>query len=219
MSLIFALSALVVLCSAFVVNSFAAEVTVDIVSFSRGAQADLRSSELLEAKVEGYDGNVRELTYKWTSTLGTYLYVYNNHNMYGINNTDGEIEIYNRSKSLNTLGNMEGRNYNQTFSGTGYAWAAIYGADISSEDLVGKITVEVYDADGNLLASDTHEGKREQTGTSWWRPTYKNVGIVASDFADDISHVRFGLFEGDTKNVKILLGESSIVHMMQTAER
>ena len=48
---------------------------VEIVSFMRGSQTDLRSSELLEARVTGYDGNVRELTYEWTNTLGTYLYV------------------------------------------------------------------------------------------------------------------------------------------------
>ena len=204
----------IVLATTLAVNALAADgVTVDIVSFSRGAQADLRSSELLEAKVEGYDGNVRELTYKWTSTLGTYLYVYNNHNMYGINNTDGEIEIYNSSKNMSGLSNMTGRTYNKTFSGTGYAWAAIYGADVSSENLVGVITVEVYDTNGNLLASDSHQGTRVRTGGSWFRPTYTNYGIVASDFSDDISHVLFGLFEGDTKNVKILLGESSIVHI------
>lgn len=72
--------------------------TVEIVSLFRGAQTDLRSSELLEAKVTGYTGNVRELTYKWTNTLGTYLYVYNSHNMYNINNTDGEVEIHNTEK-------------------------------------------------------------------------------------------------------------------------
>ena len=51
------------------------DVKVEIISFMRGAQADLRSSELLEARVTGYDGNVREHTYKWATTLGTYLYV------------------------------------------------------------------------------------------------------------------------------------------------
>ena len=207
------LSLLFVMLSAFAVNSAAADVTVNIVSFTRGAQEDLRSSELLEARVEGYDGNVRELTYKWTSTLGTYLYVYNNHNMYGINNTDGEIEIYNSDKRVSSSSNMSGRSYNKTFSGTGYAWAAIYGANVSSEDFVGVISVEVYDADGNLLASDSHEGTRERTGGSWWRPSYVSKGIVESDLDDDVGHVRFGLFEGDTKNVKILLGESSIVHI------
>ena len=50
---------------------------VEIISFMRGAQEDYRSSELLEARVTGYDGNVRELTYKWSTTLGTFLYVYN----------------------------------------------------------------------------------------------------------------------------------------------
>ena len=101
------------------VSVFAAETTpsVAIVSFMRGEQTDLRSSELLEARVEGYNGNVRELTYKWKSTLGTYVYVYNSHNMYGINNTDGEIEIHNKDKSLSGLSNMVGRTYNKEFLG------------------------------------------------------------------------------------------------------
>lgn len=191
----------------------AAEITVDIVSFTRGAQEDLRSSELLEAKVTGYNGNVRELTYKWTNTLGTYLYVYNSHNMYGINNTDGEIEIYNSDERVSSSANMSGRSYDGTFSGTGYAWAAIYGASLSASDLVGTVTVEVYDADGNLLATDTHEGTRVRTGGSFWRPTYTYSGFLVSDLDNDVSNVYFGLFEGDTKNVKILLGESSIVHI------
>ena len=76
----------VFLLAALTFGTAAAEgVTVDIVSFSRGAQEDIRSSELLEARVEGYDGNVRELTYEWTSTLGTYLYVYNNLRIMHIN--------------------------------------------------------------------------------------------------------------------------------------
>ncbi len=194
-----------------VFTASAAEITVDIVSFTRGAQEDLRSSELLEVRVEGYDGNVRELTYKWTSTIGTYLYVYNSHNMYGINNTDGEIEIYNSNVSASA--NMSGRSYRNSFSGVGYAWASIYGANLSASDLVGKITVEVYDKDGTLLASDTHEGTRERTGGSFFRPTYTYKGFVTSNLTDDVSNVYFGLFEGDTKNVKILLGESSIVHI------
>ncbi|MBQ1966848.1 MAG: hypothetical protein II356_02620, partial [Clostridia bacterium] len=57
-------------------NVFAAEgTTVKLVSFMRGDVSDLRSSELLEVQVEGYEGNPRELTYKWTSSLGTYLYI------------------------------------------------------------------------------------------------------------------------------------------------
>ena len=97
-------------------SAFAAETTtptVKIVSFMRGEQTDLRSSELLEARVTGYDGNVRELTYEWTNTLGTYLYVYNSHNMYGINNSDGEQEIYN--KNVSSSENMIGRSHKGYF--------------------------------------------------------------------------------------------------------
>ena len=212
MGILLMLCLFIVLFTAFSINIFAAdEITVNIVSFTRGEQADLRSSELLEARVEGYDGNVRELTYKWTNGLGTYLYVYNSHNMYGINNTDGEIEIYN--SNVSSSANMSGRSYKNSYEGTGFAWAAVYGADLSASDLVGTVTVEVYDADGKLLATDSHEGYRVKTGGFWWWETYEYYGFVDSNLDDDISHVYFGLFEGDTKNVKILLGESSIVHI------
>ena len=132
-------------------STFAADgITVKIVSFMRGAVTDLRSSELLEVKVEGYDGNPRELTYKWTSSLGTYLYVYNSHNMYSINNTDGEREIYNSAKKINQKymtgsTSMAGRTYDKTFKEVGFAWASVYGADISGNQLDGTVTVEVFD--------------------------------------------------------------------------
>ena len=146
---------------AFAANDTTSGVSVKIISFMRGEQTNLRSSELLEAHVTGYDGNVQELTYKWTSNLGTYLYVYNSHNMYGINNTDGEIEIHNTDKNIKGLSNMVGRTYNKTFSGVGYAWASVYGASISNSTtaLVGTVTVEVYDTNDKLLCSDSHEGK------------------------------------------------------------
>ncbi len=181
------------------------EVTVKIISFMRGEQTDLRSSELLEAHVEGYDGNVRELTYKWKSTLGTYLYVYNSHNMYNINNTDGEIEIHNTDKNMVGLSNMVGRTYDKEFSGVGYAWASVYGAGLKgSTSLVGTVTVEVYDENGNLLATDSHEGKYSNR---------KNSGFVNYNLDADMDNVVIGLFEGDKRNVKDLLGESAVVHI------
>ena len=180
--------------------------TVEIVSFMRGAQTDLRSSELLEARVTGYDGNVQELTYKWTNTLGTYLYIYNSHNMYSINNTDGEVEIYN--ENVETSENMAGRSYQDTFTGKGYAWAAVYGASISGTSLSGTVTVEVYDENGNKLCSDSHTGKYSNR---------KNTGFVTYNLDSDMDNVVIGLFEGDKRNVKDLLGESAIVHITCTA--
>ncbi len=187
------------------VSAFAAETTpeVTIVSFMRGEQSDLRSSELLEARVEGYDGNVRELTYKWKSTLGTYLYVYNSHNMYNINNTDGEQEVYNSSK-LSGLSNMVGRTHADSFSGVGYAWASVYGANIGRTSLQGTVTVEVYDKDGKLLCTDSHTG----TGTN-----NNRKGFVAYNLDADMDNVVIGMFEGDKRNVLDLLGESAIVHI------
>ena len=118
-SLVLVVLILVSTYSQFVLVSSAAETPkVEIVSFMRGPQEDLRSSELLEARVTGYSGNPQELTYEWTNTLGTYLYIYNSHNMYYIDGSDGEVEIYNSKVPSST--NMAGRSYKDTFSGEGY---------------------------------------------------------------------------------------------------
>ena len=191
---------------------------VEIVSFMRGSQETLRSSELLEARVTGYDGNVQELVYEWTNTLGTYLYVYNSHNMYYINNTDGEVEIYNSKIASST--NMEGRSYKDKFSGTGYCWAAIYGSNTSgtgssisdNNAYSGTISVTVKDKNGNVIGSDSHTGTVKSSGSSW-RPTYTYTGIVDHSLQKDMDDVTIGIFEGDKRNVKDLLGESAILHI------
>ena len=142
-------------------NVFAAEgTTVKLVSFMRGDVDDLRSSELLEVQVEGYEGNPRELTYKWTSSLGTYLYIYNSHNMYGINNTYGEMEIYNTDKNIKRNSNVEeDRSGDKTLTEEGFMWASVYGAYTynggSSDALKGTVTVEVFDKNGKSLGSDS----------------------------------------------------------------
>ena len=73
----------IIICSVFLAmpKVLAETVSVDIVSFARGAQADLRASELLEARVTGYTGNVMDLQYEWTTTQSTYLYLYYSHNL------------------------------------------------------------------------------------------------------------------------------------------
>ncbi len=202
-SLILAFCMIFSMCAISPIQAEAADsVTVNIVSFNRGAQTDLRSSELLEAKVEGYSGNPHDLTYEWTNGLGTYLYVYNSHNMYGINNTDGEIEIYNRKVSSSE--NMSGRSYKDSFKGKGYGWAAIYGANLSNSALVGTVTVKVYDANGKLLATDTHTGKK--SGKNY-------TGFVQPNLKEDLTNVAFGMFEGDVKHINDLLGEAGLVHV------
>ncbi len=180
-------------------------VKVEIISFMRGAQEELRSSELLEARVTGYDGNVRELTYKWSTTLGTYLYVYNSHNMYYIRNTPGEVEVYNSKKLLPTP-DMTDRYHANSFTGTGYAWAAVHSvSQYDKSQLVGVVTVEVYDKNGTLLCSDSHEGKLVDN---------KNTGFLYYDLEQDLDNVVIGLFEGDKRNVLDLLGESAVVHIV-----
>ena len=197
-------------------------VTVRIESVMRGYQEDmnLRSSELLVANVIGYKGNPQELTYEWTNTLGTYLYVYNSRNMYYINNTDGEIEIYNsKIQASNNMDSM-GRAYKDTFSGTGYCWAAIYGSNTSGaqtsiadkDAYTGVISVKVKDANGNEIGSASHEGKVTTSGFWFWETTEYD-GIVDHSLQADMDDVTIGLFEGDTRNVKDLLGESAILHI------
>ena len=175
--------------------------TVKLVSFMRGDVNDLRSSELLEVQVEGYDGNLRELSYKWTSSLGTYLYVYNSHNMYGINNTDGEIEIHNTDKNITRLSNVPAeRGFNKTFTGVGFAWAAVYGAYSSSTTaLKGTVTVEVFDKNGKSLGSDSFGS------------------FKAHNLDKDLDNVVIGLFEGEKVNALDLLGKSGVVHITCTA--
>ena len=90
------LSMLFTACSGLFITAEAAA-TVKIVSFVRGEQNDLRSSELLAVEVDGYDGNISDLTFEWDNQLGTYLYVYNSSNMYNIKDTAGEIEIDGKS--------------------------------------------------------------------------------------------------------------------------
>ncbi len=179
----------------------AGSTTVKLVSFMRGDVEDLRSSELLEVQVEGYDGNPRELTYKWTSSMGTYLYIYNSHNMYGINNTYGEMEIYNTDKSIKRSSNVEeDRSGNKTLTKEGFMWASVYGAytyggGSASSALKGTVKVEVFDKDGNSLGSDSFSS------------------FKAHNLDSDLDNVVIGLFEGDRKNVLDLLGESGIVHI------
>ena len=179
--------------------------TVKLVSFMRGDVTDLRSSELLEVQVEGYDGNPRELTYKWTSSLGTYLYIYNSHNMYGINNTYGEYEIYNTSKDVERNSNVEeDRSGNKTLTLKGFMWASVYGAYTygggnASSALKGTVTVEVFDKNGKSLGSDSF---------SSFKP---------HNLDGDLDNVVIGLFEGDRMNALDLLGQSGIVHITCTS--
>ena len=199
------LLAVIMLFTMIPMSTFAADgITVKIVSFMRGAVTDLRSSELLEVKVEGYDGNPRELTYKWTSSLGTYLYVYNSHNMYGINNTDGEREIYNSAKKINKKNmtgstSMAGRTYDKTFKEVGFAWASVYGADIETGQLNGTVTVEVFDKSGKSLGSGSYTNFKDH------------------NLDKDLDNVVIGLFEGDRMDVRDLLGESGVVHITCSA--
>ena len=199
-----------------------AEVTVTLRGFITGNTTNLRVSELLEARVEGYEGDVSKLTYVWTNDLGTvttssggwwpnfggnrvtyygtYLYVYSSHNMYSVQGTNAEIEIYNSARGVNASDNMSGRAYDQSFSGVGYAYAAVYGANLESKDYTeGSISVAVYAPDGTLLGTATYSG------------------FEAPSLDSDLDEAVFGVFVGDTIDVRDLLGESAIVHVACTA--
>ena len=209
---------LVVLLGVFPANSSAlqaeaaeeAKYKIEIVSFAEGKKDDLRSSELLEARLyvsydnevtwtatDNYKGTpITQLSYTWSNDIDTYLYLYNSHNMYNINNTAGEVEV--------------GKDSSHT--GTGFAWAAIYGAYISSSNLMGTIRVTVKTSGGTVVGSDSHTGSRQKNGRD-----YIYSGIVTSSLADDIKAISFGVFEGDSKTIIDMLGEAGIVHITCTA--
>lgn len=187
----------------------AGEVSVKIVGFMNDSETDLRAAQLLYAKVEGYEGNTAQLTYKWINNLGkrvyswwgrytdygTYLYVFNTHNMYYVQGTDGEQEIHNTSRGVTPLSNMSGRSHDQTFTGVGFAYAAVYDADRTPDYYnSGNITVEVYD--GNTKIGEA---------------SYS--GFKEDHLQSDVEDAVFGLFEGETIGVKDLLGKSAVVHI------
>lgn len=156
-------------------------VSVYIASFRRGVVNDLRDSELLVAQVNGYAGDPSELIYRWTNRMiNTYLYVYNSHNMSGIDYTPGEKEI----------------NVRQSFSGQGFAYAAIY--DPGDRNAFGGIFLEVFTPEGALLAT----------------ASYSN--FQGTDLTKDIGDNAFGLFEGDILDVRDLFGQMGIVHVTCT---
>ena len=178
----------------FIVSGFAAMpsalaegVTVTIQSFMRGVSADgtIRNAELMEAVLTGYEGNPYELTYEWTNVNSNLdLYIYNSYNMTGIDDTDGEIEKIKKDNKA---------------SGKGFAWASVRSkkdsGSVSSSDYNGKIQVTVKDARGNVLATDTYEK------------------FLAPNLQSDMEGIAFGMFIGETVNVKDLLGRSAIVHV------
>ena len=181
---------LTVFCVASAVQ--AAEVT--IVSYATGESGTLRSSQLLEAKVAGYDGDLTQLKYTWENDLRTYLYIYNSPNMYGIKGTVGEIEI----PYHNNSGNNE---VNPIDYGNGYRWAAVFGDDLSNNSLWGYIKVVVTAPDGSLIGEATHKN-----GSG------KKDGFNKPDLKADLTAVNYAVFEGETISMKGMISRGSIVH-------
>ena len=171
--------------------------TVEIVGFMRGDSKDLRSSELLMAKLSNYSGNPEKLTYEWENKLGTYLYVFDKHDMAVVRGTKSEIEIYNTDKNVSPSKNMAGRTHNKTYSKKRFAYAAVYGAGVSSEKLKGGISVKVKDSYGNIIA------------TASYTDDFKDY-----DLSKDMANAVFGVFEGETVDILNLLGQSSVVHVV-----
>ena len=173
--------------------------SVKIVSFVRGEQNDLRSSELLAVEVDGYDGKISDLTFEWDNQLGTYLYVYNSSNMYNIKDTAGEIEIEGKTTKWvwdwETIFPTKVEVPGETIAVKGYAWASVYGANLSGDSLSGTITVTVKAPDGTVI------------GTA----SYSN--FKSPNLKSDLQDTKYGVFVGEEINIKDMLGRSSIVHI------
>ena len=173
--------------------------SVKIVSFVRGEQNDLRSSELLAVEVDGYDGKISDLTFEWDNQLGTYLYVYNSSNMYNIKDTAGEIEIDGKTTKWvwdwETIFPTKVEVPGETIAVKGYAWASVYGANLGTNSLSGTITVTVKAPDGTVI------------GTA----SYSN--FKSPNLNSDLMDTKYGVFVGEEINIKDMLGRSSIVHI------
>lgn len=158
-------------------------VTVKIVSFARGEQADLRGSELLMAKVDGYGGNVSELTYRWYNEVYAvnrnkyqYVYVFNDQNMV-------------TAQSQNFRGG-------QSWGGKGYRFASLSsynGTYPRTQD--SQLRVNVYTQSGVLLGSATYSGFQDY-----------NLGKDLKDGA-------IGVFEGESAYVRDLFGQRGVTHI------
>ena len=114
-------------------TAFAADgVTVSIVSFLRGEQSDLRSSELLEARVSGYDGNVRDLTSQGkvtASATGNWIF-----KIEGTNAKSAKVTPTVHIKPLKAAG--AAGNTNKVFFGSanGYTDCTCYFDDVKDAD-------------------------------------------------------------------------------------
>ncbi|MBQ1977254.1 MAG: InlB B-repeat-containing protein, partial [Ruminococcus sp.] len=87
------------------------------------------------------------------------------------------------------------------------------GGNISDNNAYdGTISVTVKDKNGNIIGSDSHTGE-VTSSTSYFWTTYNYNGIIDHNLQQDMDDVTIGIFEGDKRNVKDLLGESAILHI------
>ncbi len=180
---------------------------VEIVSFARGEVDDLRTGELLEARIykstdggktwqvtDNYEGTpVTGLQYEWTNNLSVGLCVFASHNMYEYASHVDGVDGTPVGGSSNGWG-WGNNSSTKTIKGVGYAWVAGRNSDqvLSGSSL----SVSVYTADGNT--------KILEDAVTSFQP---------DDLEADMQAISFGLFEGDTRTVINMLGEAGIVHI------
>ncbi|MBR5231173.1 MAG: InlB B-repeat-containing protein [Clostridia bacterium] len=100
---------------------------------------------------------------------------------------------YNMDGIDDSPGEIEKIGKGQNARGRGFAWAAVRSKD--ARNYKGQIKVTVKDSKGNELASDTY------------------ADFMDPDLMQDLDGIAFGMFIGETVNVKDLLGRSAIVHI------
>lgn len=180
--------------------------TVDIVGFAQEDTDNLRSSELLMAKVSGYSGDITKLTYKWsnlgpTSGSGSSLplYMYASHNM--MDSVCGKYGLLDGG-GFDTDSNNSGIKSGQSRKAVGAMYAAIDGRSSGSSSITEAnmtptdIRVEVYTPEGELLCS-----------------TEETVG-KCPDLQRDVDNCVFAMFEDDNKqSIKDFLAQAGIVHI------
>lgn len=196
--------------------------TVKICGFAKGETTNLRSSELLMAKVEGYDGDTTKLIYKWTNLgqcdsdgnllneEGWPLYIYNNHNMmdeycgkYGLNSSGQKASSEDLIKMNNTRG----------FAGSLYA--AIDGRAVTVKTDKGKKSISY---SGQITASKNTPTKIK---VEIYAPNATNTRlaydeVIIGDIPDlqkDVENCSFAMFTGETRSIQNFLAQAGIVHV------
>ena len=195
-----------------------AEYKVEIVSFIRGQVEDLRCSELLEARIYKSTDNrvtwqvatdvegtpLSDLSYTWTNnSANTPMVVFLTHDMsqVGLYGDTAEGTFQDGVSSTAVGGRWAAYKTPGVSTGT-VGWPSFGrpgsgSSSSTSKTFSGSVTVQVKLPDGDVI--------------SYTRNKFGQPNLEA-----DLNNIALGLFEGESRSILNLLGESAIVHITCT---